>query len=384
MPEAFQYTLPELTDQPDIVRIKLCRPGEPLIPLSSSRLEIITHAMEHPEIPIEQFSQPSTDRKIAIEAGRLLHLAVELIDINSSVQPAQTHEVAQLHHHNLVKLAARMAPTEKKQPVRLALALLDDSQLAHPNLHSARDIFAPAHKSIAMNIAARVVHHARENSPFTVNLPLPETEIGEENDDFALEWDKRNMDQTIFNAVALLMDQRQSQTIVSSDYGPGGSLSEPRLNTLLFRDRTSFSAAPDNLVKVNMPDNERFVKITDYKTGRKFFPITEAGQIAMKASLHLLAQMGLALPDKIKPAGTSIKVKVGDIRVIKPHDHVEIKHIILSEPPQIINPLEELKIDLHDPRQASRLDSDFADLINTIRHDERLKPLLEKRKLLRK
>ena len=59
---------------------------------------------------------------------------------------------------------------------------------------------------------------------------------------------------------------------------------------------------------------------------------------------------------------------------------MEIKHIILSDPPQIIDPLEELGIDLHDPRQASRLDQDFADLVETIRHDERLKALLERKR----
>jgi hypothetical protein len=379
MPEAYQYTLPRLTDQPDVVRIKLHRPGEQFIPLSSSRLEIITHAMNHPEIPVEEFSQPSTDKQIAIEAGKLLHLSVELIDMNSSAQPADTHDVAQLHHHNLVKLTARIAPTEKRPVIRLALAILDNEKFAHPSLHAAKSIFASAHKSIALKIAGEVIREAKNDAPFTVNSPLPEMETEENNDDFLAEWNMRGMDQLVLGAISLLMDQRQYQTVTPADYGPGGNFSEPRLNTLLFQKKVSFSAAPDNLVLVHMPE-EAFVRVADYKTGRKFFPKTEAGQIAVKASLHLLAQMGLALPDKIKPTGTSIKVQIRDIRAIKPGEHVEIKHIILSDPPQIIDPLEELGVDLHDPRQASLLDQDFADLVETIRHDERLKPLLEKRR----
>jgi hypothetical protein len=380
MSEAFQYTLPSLSeDQPDIVRIKLSRPGEPLIPLSSSRLENITHAMQHPEIPVEQFSQPSTDKQIAIEAGKILHLAVEMIDINTAAQPAETHDVPQIHHHNLIKLTARMAPTEKRPVIRLALAILDNDRFAHPNLHAARKTFASAHKSIALEIAGEVVKEAKRDMPFTVNLPFPETELEETNDDLLAEWNRRGMDQLVLRAVGLLMDQRQDQTVTPADYGPGGSFSEPRLNALLFQKKVSFSASPDNLVSVHMPE-DKFVRVTDYKTGRKFFPKTEAGQIAIKASLHLLAQMGLALPDKIKPTGTSIKVQVRDIRAIKPGETVEIRHIILSDPPQIIDPLAELGVDLRDPRQASLLDQDFADLVETIRHDERLKPLLTRKK----
>lgn len=379
MSEAYQYTLPRLTDQPDVVRIKLHRPGEQFIPLSSSRLEIITNAMDHPEIPVEEFNQPSTDKQIAITAGMLLHRAVELIDINDAVQPADTHDVAQAHHHNLVKYSARMAPTEKKQAVRQALAILDNSRFAHPNLHAAKGIFFQAHKTIAREITEIVINEAKENSPFTVNLPLPETEEEKNEDDFLAEWNNRGVDQLVLRAVDLLMDQRQTQTVTSADYGPGGSFSELRLNALLFQAKASFSASPDNLVSVHMPE-EHFVTITDYKTGPKFFPKTEAGQIAVKASLHLLAQMALHLPDRINPTGTSIKVPVRDIRAIKPTDHAEIKHIILSGEPHIIDPLEELGVDLHDSMQASRLDRDFADLIETIRRDERLKPLLTRRR----
>ena len=186
MSEAYQYTLPRLIDQLDVVRIKLHRPGEQFTPLSSSRLEIITNAMDHPEIPVEEFNQPSTDKQIAITAGMLLHRAVELIDINTAVQPADTHDVAQAHHHNLVKYSARMAPTDKKHAVRQALAILDNSRFAHPNLHAAKEIFFQAHKTIAREITEIVINEAKENSPFTVNLPLPETEEEKNEDDFWL------------------------------------------------------------------------------------------------------------------------------------------------------------------------------------------------------
>ena len=82
--------------------------------------------MDRPKI-VEEFNQPSTDKQIAITVGMLLHRAVELIDINTAVQPADTHDVAQAHHHNLVKYSARMAPTDKKHAVRQALAILDNS-----------------------------------------------------------------------------------------------------------------------------------------------------------------------------------------------------------------------------------------------------------------
>lgn len=379
MPEAYQYTLPRLTDQPDIVRIKSHRSGEQFIPLSLSRLENLTRAMAHPEIPVEEFNQPSTDKQIAITAGMLLHRVVELIDINSAAQPAETHDVVQAHHHNLAKLVARLAPTDKRQSVRQALAILDRPEFSHPLLHAAKNLFFQAHKTIATEIAGVVINEAKNSPPFTVNLQLPETEEKENSDDFLAEWNNRGVDQLVLRAVDLLMDQRQNHIVTSADYGPGGSFSEPRLNALLFQDKVSFSATPDSLVSVHMPENH-FASIADYKTGRKFFPKTEAGQIAVKASLHLLSQMSLALPEKIKPTGASIKVAVGDIRAIKRTDHVKIEHIILSDPPQIIDPLKELGVDLHDPRQSSRLDQDFADLVATIRHDERLKPLLMRRR----
>lgn len=378
MPEAYQYTLPRLTDQPDIVRIKLHRPGEQFTPLSSSRLEIITNAMQHPEIPVEKFNQPSTDKQIAITAGMLLHRAVELIDINTAAQPAGTHDVVQAHHHNLARLVARLAPTDKKQSVRQALAILDRPEFAHPHLHAAKNLFFQAHKTIATEIAGVVINEAKNSPPFTVNLQLPETEE-ENSDDFLAEWNNLRMDQMVLGAVCVLMDQRRNQIVTPPDYGPGGNLNEPRLNALLHQDKVSFSATPDDLILVHMPE-DTYARISDYKTGPKFFPKTQAGQIAVKASLHLLSQMSLALPEKIKPTGASIKVPVRDIRAIRPTEHVEIKHIILSDPPQIINPLEELSVDLHDPRQSSQLDRDFADLVATIRHDERLKPLLERRK----
>jgi hypothetical protein len=379
MSEAYQYTLPKLTDQPDIVRIKLHRPGGQFIPLSLSRLENITKAMAHPEIPVEEFNQPTTDKQIAITAGILLHRAVELIDINTAVQPADTHDVAQAHHHNLVKYSARMAPTEKKQPVRQALAILDNSRFAHPNLHAAKKIFFQAHRTIAQEIAGAVINEAKKKSPFTVNFPLLETEENANDSDFLAEWNNRGVDQLVLRTVDLLMDQRLSQTITPADYGPGGSFNELRLNALLFQNKVSFSATPDSLVSVHMPESH-FASITDYKTGPKFFPKTEAGQIAVKASLHLLAQMSLALPENIQPTGTSVQVKIRDIRAIPKSSQAKIQHIILSDPPQIIDPLNELNIDLHDPRQSSQLDHDFSDLVATIRHDERLKPLLERRR----
>lgn len=379
MPEVFQYTLPGLADQSDVVRIKLHRPGEQFIPLSSSRLEIITNAMQHPEIPVEEFNQPTTDKQIAITAGKLLHRAVELIDINSAAQPAETHDVVQAHHHNLARLVARLAPTDKKQSVRQALAILDRPEFAHPHLHAAKYLFFQAHKTIATEIAGVVINEAKNSPPFTVNLQLPETEEKENGDDFLAEWNNRRMDQMVLGAVCVLMDQRRNQIVTPPDYGPGGNLNEPRLNALLHQDKVSFSATPDDLILVHMPE-DTYARISDYKTGPKFFPKTQAGQIAVKASLHLLSQMSLALPEKIKPTGASIKVQIRDIRAIKPTEHVEIRHIILSETPQIIDPLEELGVDLHDPRQSSRLDRDFADLVATIRHDERLKPLLERKK----
>ena len=145
--------------------------------------------------------------------------------------------------------------------------------------------------------------------------------------------------------------------------------------------RLRFRLPPIILFRFICPE-EHFVSITDYKTGPKFFPKAEADQIAVKASLHLLAQMSLALPKRSDRLAPNIKVQIRDIRAIKPASHVEIKHIILSDPPQIIDPLEELGIDLHDPRQASRLDQDFADLVETIRHDERLESVVgEKEKV---
>lgn len=379
MPEAYQYTLPRLTDQPDVVRIKFHRPGGQFIPLSLSRLENLTRAMANPEIPVEEFSRPSTDEQIAITAGQLLHRAVELIDINTASQPAETHDVVQAHHHNLVKLTARLAPTDKRQPVRQALAILDRPEFAHPNLHAAKKIFFQAHKTISQEIAKMVISEAKNTSPFTVNLPLPETEESADNNDFLTEWNNRGLDQLVLKTVDLLMDQRQNQTVTPADYGPGGSFSELRLNALLSQNQVSFSATPDSLISVHMPESH-FASVADYKTGRKFFPKTEAGQIAVKASLHLLAQMSLALPENIPPTGTSVQVKVRDIRALPRSSQARIQHIILSDPPQIIDPLDELNIDLHDPRQASELDRDFTDLISIIRYDERLKPLLEKKR----
>jgi len=378
----FQYALPDALGESALVRVETSRGKNfPYDQLSPSRLEILAEAVDHPETPIADLTAPNLPKEIATESGRILHQTLFTLALYHHAQPSESHDVLLHYRHNLQTIASA-APTSNRHQIMEAFNLLDDPRFAFPRSH--HEVHRKAQRTIAHLIADKVIEHKQQTAPFTATLPL--VEIDAQFPDpagFCQLWGAKHQDETIHRALDVYLDQMEEKAVTPEDYGGHsgffGFSAEARCQALLHHQRAIFSARLDAATRVKLKNGQTEALVMDYKSGGSgLIPETEAAVIAAAASLDLIAQIILDLPDQ-PPQGHTLKTSITDIKKIPPKADVRFKYLVLKDPPQIVDPAETIGLDLHSIAQTKQLEKDFADFLATVRHRRDLEPLLHPR-----
>ncbi len=349
--------------------------------LSPSRLEILAEAVDHPETPIADLTAPNLPREIATESGRIVHQALFTLALYHHAQPTESHDVLARYRHNLQTIASA-APTTNRHRIMEAFNLLDDPRFAFPRSH--HEAHRKAQRTIAHLIVGKVIEHKQQTAPFTATLPLIEIEnLISDPVGFCELWDAKGQNETIHRALDVYLDQMEEKAVIPEDYGGHsgffGFSAETRCQALLHHQRAIFSARLDAATRVKLKNGRTEALVMDYKSGGSgLIPETEAAVIAAAASLDLIAQIVLDLPDQ-PPQGHTLKTSITDIKKIPPKADVRFEYLVLKNPPQIIDPAGAIGFDLHSISQTKQLEKDFADLLATVRHRQDLEPLLHPR-----
>jgi hypothetical protein len=386
----FQLSLPNALGESDLIRVEAARGKNlPYDQLSPSGLETLAKAIDHPETPIAELTIPAALSQLFIESGRIIHQTLLTLSLHHRAQPSDTHDVLLHYRHNLQTIT-QAAPTSNRRQTMEAFSLLNDPRFALPQSH--HEAHRKAQRTIAHLIAGKVIDHKKQTAPFTATPPLAEiTEMDGQTGTnhfpdpagFTELWNARSQDETIHQALDIYLDQLEEMAVTPEDYGGHtgsfGFSAETRCQALLHHQGVIFSARLDAATRVKLNNGRTEALVIDYKSGTGgLIPETEAVAIAAAASLDLIAQMVLNLPDR-PPRGRALKTPVNGIKGIPSKAEVNFKYLVLKSPPQIIDPAEVIGFNLHSIAQTKQLENDFADFLATVRHRPDLEPLLHPR-----
>lgn len=378
----FQLTLPDTLGESALVRVETARgKNPPYGHLSPSGLETLAKAIDHPETPVGELTAPSALSQLFIESGRIIHQTLFTLSLHRRARPSDTRDVLSRYYHNLQTITSA-APTSNRRQTMETFNLLNDPRFALPLSH--HEVNRKAQRTIAHLIADKVIEKRRQAPPFTDTPPL--TQIDPPFPDpagFNRLWDEKHQAETIHRALDVYLDQVEKMAVTPEDYGGHtgtfGFSAETRCQALLYQQEAIFSARLDAATRVKLENGRTEALVFDYKSGANdLIPETEAAAIAATASLDLIAQMVLDLPDH-PPQGRALKTTVTGIKEIPAKTDVHFKYLVLKNPPKIIDPAETIGFDPHSIAQTKKLAMDFADFLATLRHRPDLEPLLHPR-----